>query len=90
MFRSLVLIALLFNTTVKAHQQHAAPIWQQASGWPDRIIVNPGSDATTSFSVTWRTAPHVGRTIIQMVPASDDTVLITRQTPTKPAPKRLI
>lgn len=72
MFRILLLILLLSSNSY-AHSPGNTPIWQQASGWPDRIIVNPGKDATTSFSVTWRTAPHVARTVIQLVKASADT-----------------
>ncbi|WP_017444431.1 FN3 domain-containing metallophosphoesterase family protein [Gayadomonas joobiniege] len=67
------LLILMLSSHSHAHNHGHAPLWQQASGWPDRIIVNPGKDATTSFSVTWRTASHVARSVIQLVPASADT-----------------
>ncbi len=49
------------------------PPWQDATGWPDRIITTFEGDPTTSFSVTWRTHAGVGRTIAQIAPATADT-----------------
>ena len=70
-----VLTALLSVVPVSAaaHPVHReTPPWQQASSWPDRIIVNPGTDPARSFSVTWRTDESVGKTVAQIAVATSD------------------
>lgn len=69
----LVLFALMTLGTASSHggPSHAPP-WQQATQWPDRIIVSPGKDPTTSFSVTWRTAATVSSAVAEIVEASPD------------------
>lgn len=54
------------------HSAHQTPPWQQATGWPDRIISTFKGDPATSFAVTWRTDAGVGRTIAQIAPATPD------------------
>lgn len=69
----IILSAITFATSAFAHpSDRATPPWQQATTWPDRIIVNPASDPQTSFSVTWRTDESVGRTVAQIVLATAD------------------
>ena len=47
------------------------PPWQQASPWPDRIVVTVGADPSTSFSVSWRTDASVDGTRAEIVRADD-------------------
>ena len=56
------------------HPDHVAdtPPWQQATGWPDRIISTFKGDPASSFAVTWRTDASVGRTIAQIALATPD------------------
>lgn len=58
-----------------AHEQHPetkiAP-WQQASQWPDRIVVTLPDDPATSFAVTWRTDDSVDGAVAEIAPALPD------------------
>jgi predicted phosphodiesterase len=49
------------------------PHWQQATGWPDRIITTFQGDPQTSFTATWRTEAAVGETVAQIALATPDT-----------------
>ncbi len=46
--------------------------WQQASEWPDRIVVTFEGDPATSLSVNWRTAASVTATRAEIAPALPD------------------
>ncbi len=48
------------------------PPYQEATAWPDRVVVNATADPATSFAVTWRPAASVGVAIAQIVPATAD------------------
>ena len=48
------------------------PPWQEATGWPDRIVVTLLEAPQSSFAVTWRTDTRVRRTLAQIVEARDD------------------
>ncbi len=52
-----------------AHQQ---PPWQEATGWPDRIVVTLPESPQSSFAVTWRTDATVDATFAEIVEARDD------------------
>ena len=71
-----LLISLLavLNTANAAwtHDTGAAPPWQAATSWPDRIIATVTETPSTSFAVTWRTDQTVGRAIAQITRASPD------------------
>ena len=45
------------------------PPWQEASPWPDRIVVTLAGDPRDSFSVSWRTDDTVGVARAQIVVA---------------------
>jgi len=49
----------------------STPPWQEASPWPDRIVVTVGADPATSFSVSWRTDASVDGTRAEIVRADD-------------------
>jgi 3',5'-cyclic AMP phosphodiesterase CpdA len=51
----------------------SVPPWQEASPWPDRIVVNVAADPATSFSVSWRTNAAVDDTRAEIVVADDHT-----------------
>jgi hypothetical protein len=54
----LMRFALLCSLSLPAAAHETGPHtppWQDASPWPDRIIVTVAGDPKTSFSVTWRT-----------------------------------
>ena len=48
------------------------PPWQQATGWPDRIVVTLPNRPQSSFAVTWRTDASVNATFAEIVEARDD------------------
>ena len=54
------------------HNEAKLPPWQEASPWPDRIIVTMDGAPQNSFSVTWRTDDSVTETIAQIALATDD------------------
>src|SRR5690606_26096153 len=49
------------------------PPWQEASPWPDRIVVTVAEDPATSFSVSWRTSADVESARAEIVLAGDHT-----------------
>jgi len=58
-----------------AHDEGHSPVqvpWQQATGWPDRIVATIDGDPATSISVTWRTAGSVLNTKAEIVRALPD------------------
>lgn len=68
----LLLIPLLAALPVRAHEPGMGPPWQQATPWPDRLVVTLPEDPATSFAVTWRTDASVTETIAEIAPATDD------------------
>ena len=66
----------LFSTAIAIHpgseEEHAQPPWQEASGWPDRVVVTLPKAPQTSFAVTWRTDNSVAATVAEIVEARDD------------------
>ena len=48
----------------------STPIWQQASEYPDRVILNPTQLPSESFSVNWRTSEEVEITVAQITPVT--------------------
>jgi 3',5'-cyclic AMP phosphodiesterase CpdA len=70
-----LMVVLVFVPGALAHQgSHATltPPWQQASSWPDRVVVTLGSDPARSISVAWRTDGTVVQSQAQIVEASPD------------------
>lgn len=55
-----------------AEDDHHQPPWQEATGWPDRIVVTLPDTPQTSFAVTWRTDASVTETRAEIVEARDD------------------
>ena len=51
---------------------HNQPPWQEATGWPDRIVVTLPSAPQTGFAVTWRTDTTVTETMAEIIEATDD------------------
>ncbi|MEO1039538.1 MAG: metallophosphoesterase family protein [Pseudomonadota bacterium] len=73
--RILVLAIASVSLLTGFHPNHAAeevPPWQEATGWPDRIITTFNGDPATRLAVTWRTDASVGDTIAQIVEATPD------------------
>ena len=48
------------------------PPWQDASPWPDRIVVTLPETPQTSFAVTWRTDASVIETVAEIAEATND------------------
>ena len=48
------------------------PPWQEATSWPDRIVVTLPVAPQTGFAVTWRTDASVNETVAEIVEARDD------------------
>jgi hypothetical protein len=57
-----------------AHGDHPAVQvpWQEASGWPDRIVATMERDPATSISVSWRTNASVKETRAEIARATPD------------------
>ncbi len=78
MFRTLLILPFLICGLMcsaaahTGHNQAKMPPWQQATGWPDRIVVTMKGAPQSEFSVTWRTDDSVVETIAQIAIASDD------------------
>ncbi|MDP3908556.1 metallophosphoesterase family protein [Novosphingobium sp.] len=53
------------------HKPDQAP-WQQASGWPDRIVATVDGNPATSISVNWRTDTSVTATRAEIAKALPD------------------
>lgn len=69
----LALISCLLAPSLFAHEGPAhTPPWQDASAWPDRIMVTPGADPTRSFAVNWRTDASVEAAEAEIVLATAD------------------
>lgn len=70
---ALLALSCLLPAASLAHDgpEHTPP-WQDASAWPDRIVVTPGADPTTSFAVNWRTDASVAATEAELVLATAD------------------
>jgi predicted phosphodiesterase len=71
----LTLAALFLAQTAVAHEGHLAgtPPWQQASAWPDRIVVTFADDPARTLAITWRTnvdATHATAEIVKASPAA--------------------
>lgn len=69
-----LLLSCLFlhSPGLLAHGLDDVAPWQQASPWPDRIVVTFNDNPATSFAVTWRTSESVTETIAQIAVASAD------------------
>ena len=72
MRRLLPLFLLVLAMPLRAHEAHGTPPWQEATRWPDRIVVTLPGDPATGFAVTWRTDASVTETIAEIAPATDD------------------
>lgn len=48
------------------------PPWQDASPWPDRIVVTFAGDPARTLAVNWRTDESVGAAVAEIVKASPD------------------
>jgi hypothetical protein len=71
----LTLAAVVLVGSASAHDgEHSAktPPWQQASAWPDRIVVTFASDPARTIAVSWRTDPSAEVTQAQIVKATPD------------------
>lgn len=62
-----------------AHGDHAhthgtpvTPPWQDASAWPDRIVVTLPESPQTSFAVTWRTDDSIVEAVAEIAVATND------------------
>lgn len=62
-------LCLLLSIHVYGHEHLDTPPWQEATGWPDRVVATIESDPSKSFSVTWRTHRGVAQAIAQLTPA---------------------
>ena len=76
-FATVAIAGLLcsFATIVFAHPlqgEHPLPPWQQATPWPDRIMVTLNGPPQSGFAVTWRTDDTVTETIAQIAVATED------------------
>ncbi len=87
---SALLVSITLFNGASAHDAKSAakpsqPPWQEATGWPDRIVVTLPQKPQTSFAVTWRTAASLDETIAEIVEASDDARfdLAAKQVPAK-------
>lgn len=67
--------ALALTAPAHAHVGNHAPEqapWQQATGWPDRIVATIDSDPATTISVNWRTEASVTVTKAEIARALPD------------------
>lgn len=71
-----MLSLLAFHGPAQAHPGHGGsetiPPWQEATAWPDRIVVTLPDAPQSSFAVTWRTDDSVVETIAQIAEATND------------------
>lgn len=72
--RSLILIlAVVFVAgPALAHDETSIPPWQQASAWPDRIVVTFAGDPARTIAVSWRTDTTAATAQAQIVKATPD------------------
>ncbi len=61
-----------FASPAEAQGRDGVPHWQQASAWPDRVIVTLPGDPRSSFAVTWRTDTSVETAEAEIVLATPD------------------
>jgi 3',5'-cyclic AMP phosphodiesterase CpdA len=67
----LAVAALGLAGPARAHEEgHALPPWQQASAWPDRIVVTFAGDPARTLAVSWRTDTSVAAAHAEIVRAS--------------------
>jgi 3',5'-cyclic AMP phosphodiesterase CpdA len=67
--------AVLTCTPVSAHPgDHGAPTppWQQASAWPDRVVVTFAADPARTLAMSWRTDDSATATRAEIAPATAD------------------
>ena len=67
-----VLVASAFAHDKHGSHTHDLPPWQQASAWPDRVVVTLKGAPQTSFAVTWRTDASVKVAAAEIVQPTDD------------------
>jgi 3',5'-cyclic AMP phosphodiesterase CpdA len=67
-FQVLILISTFWVNDLKGQNNVPAPI-------PDRIILNPGSDAQKSIAITWRTDTSVAESICQLHPLTGGRII---------------
>lgn len=78
MMRNLVLAfaAILSALSAAAHDvspvRKATPPWQDASPWPDRVVVTFAGDPARTLAVNWRTDDSVAAAAAEIVKASPD------------------
>src|SRR5262245_22587079 len=70
----IALAALLIAGPALAHDgdDPGIPPWQQASAWPDRVIVTFADDPARSIAVSWRTDATVAATRAELARATPD------------------
>jgi hypothetical protein len=66
------LLSLLLSSPLAIAQGQALPPWQQASAWPDRIVLTFADDPARSLAVTWRTDTSVSTTAAEIAVATAD------------------
>lgn len=67
------LVCLAVPAIAHDGEHHAEQVpWQEATGWPDRIVATLDGNAATSISVSWRTAATVGATRAEIARALPD------------------
>lgn len=71
-----IVLAAFFARAAWAHEaeSHTPPIppWQQASPWPDRIVVTFAGDPARTLAVNWRTDASVPVAVAEIAPATPD------------------
>lgn len=75
--RILALVAvILFSASALAHEAPSArkltPPWQDASPWPDRIVLTFAGDPARTLAVNWRTDSSVAVAVAEIVKATPD------------------
>jgi len=73
------------HTHDTADHNHGLPPWQQATTWPDRVVVTFKGQPQTSFAVTWRTDRTVDSTVAEIMEATADARFDLGETLTVPA-----
>ena len=77
----LALLAVVFSSVMgmgaaaahePATQARMVPPWQDASPWPDRVVVTFAGDPATTLAINWRTDSTVAAAAAEIVKASPD------------------
>src|SRR5688572_8418848 len=70
----IALVAILISGPAVAHDtpEPGIPPWQQASDWPDRIVVTFADDPARTIAVSWRTDASAAATKAEIVKATPD------------------